>query len=187
MQIDETKIPECFLIKPAKFSDIRGSFVKTLHEEIFAARGLMTTFAEEYYSYSKKGVLRGLHFQLPPHDHIKMVYCVYGRIMDAIVDLRKGSPTFGGHALFELSDENAQALYLGRGVAHGFYVLSNEAIVMYKVSTIYAPEHDAGILWNSAGVPWSDTMPIMSERDKGFPPLDQFESPFVYRNRNNDE
>ena len=183
MNVIKTNIPGCFEIHPDVIKDERGTFVKTFHRDIFDKHGLTTDFAEEYYSYSKKGVLRGLHFQLPPHDHIKMVYCVRGRILDAIVDLRKGSPTFGGYALFELSDENAQVLYLGRGIAHGFYALSNEAIVMYKVTTIYAPEHDAGILWNSAGVPWPDNMPILSKRDKSFPPLSQFESPFIYAGR----
>ncbi len=183
MNIIKTNIAGCFEIYPDVFKDERGAFVKTFHQDIFDKHGLTTDFAEEYYSCSKKGVLRGFHFQLPPHDYVKIVYCVFGTVMDAVVDLRKGSRTYGQHAVFELSGEKANALYLERGLAHGYYVMSDFAIVMYKVTTIYAPEHDFGILWNSAGVPWPDDMPILSKRDKGFPPLCQFESPFIYGSR----
>jgi len=186
MNITETIIPGCFEIHSAVIKDERGTFVKTFHQDIFDEHRLTTDFAEEYYSCSKKGVLRGFHFQSPPHDHIKMVYCVSGTIMDAIIDLRKGSPTYGQHAVFELSEEKANALYLGKGIAHAFYVMSDFVIVMYKVTTVYAPEHDAGILWDSAGVSWPDDMPILSERDKSFPPLGQFESPFIYADKKDD-
>ena len=179
-------IPGCFEIHPDVLKDERGTFVKTYHQDIFGKHGLTTDFVEEYYSYSNKRVLRGFHFQLPPHDHIKLVYCVSGIIMDAIVDLRKGSPTYKKYAFFELSGEKANALYLGKGVAHAFYVLSDFAIVMYKVTSVYAPEYDTGILWNSAGVPWPDDMPILSKRDKTFPPLGQFESPFIYPGNKDD-
>lgn len=183
MNIIETTIPGCFEIHPDVIKDERGTFIKTFHQDIFSKHGLTTDFAEEYYSYSKKGVLRGFHFQLPPHDHVKIVYCVSGTIMDAIIDLRKGSPAYGQHAVFELSGEKANALYLEKGIAHAFYVVSDFAIVMYKVTTVYAPAHDAGILWDSAGVPWPDDMPVLSGRDKSFPPLSQFESPFIYAGR----
>lgn len=183
MNIIQTNILGCYEIRPDVIKDERGTFVKTFHQDIFGKHGLTTDFAEEYYSYSNKGVLRGFHFQLPPHDHIKVVYCVSGTIMDAIIDLRKGSPTHGQHAVFELSGEKANALYLEKGIAHAFYVLSDFAIVIYKVTTVHAPEHDAGILWNSTGVPWPANTPVLSVRDKSFPPLDQFESPFVYAGR----
>ena len=186
MNIIKTIIPGCFEIQPDVLKDERGTFVKTFHQDIFDKHGLVTDFAEEYYSYSNKGVLRGFHFQLPPYDHVKMVYCVSGTIMDAIIDLRKGSPTHGQYAVFELSGEKANALYLEKGIAHAFYVMSDFAIVMYKVTTVYAPEHDAGILWNSAGVPWPDDMPVLSGRDKSFPPLSQFKTPFIYQNRNDE-
>ena len=106
--------------------------------------------------------------------------------MDAIIDLRKGSPTYKHHAVFELSGEKANTLYLEKGIAHAFYVMSDSAIVMYKVTTVYASEHDAGILWKSAGVPWPDDMPVLSGRDKSFPPLGQFESPFIDAGRKDD-
>lgn len=181
MQISEIDIPGCFEIMPMRLEDHRGVFVKTLHEEVFAAHGLQTEFSEEYYSKSYQNVLRGLHFQTPPHDHVKMVYCVSGKILDAIVDLRVGSPTFGQHRTFELSDANARTLVLAKGIAHGFYTLSREAIVMYKVSTIYAPEHDGGILWNSLDIPWPSKSPFLSDRDKGFPAFQDYSSPFGYK------
>ena len=186
MKFIKINIPGCFEIHPNVLKDERGTFVKTFHHDIFYKYGLTTDFAEEYYSYSKKGVLRGFHFQLPPHDHIKVVYCVSGTIMDAIIDLRKGSPTYRQHAVFELSGEKANALYLENGIAHAFYVMSDFAIVMYKVTTVYAPKHDVGILWNSAGVPWPDDKPVLSGRDESFPPLGQFKTPFIYAGRKDD-
>ena len=186
MNIVETTIPDCFEIQLDVLKDERGTFVKTFHQDVFDKHGLITDFAEEYYSCSKKGVLRGFHFQLPPYEHVKIVYCVSGTIMDAIIDLRKGSPTYRRYAISELSKKQANALYLGKGIAHAFYVMSDSAIVMYKVTTVYAPEHDTGILWNSAGVPWPDDIPILSGRDKSFPLLGQFESPFIYADRKDD-
>lgn len=181
MQIEEIEISGCFKITPKKFEDSRGAFVKTLHKKIFETHGLENNFQEEYYSKSYNNVLRGLHFHTPPHDHIKMVYCVSGKIMDAIVDLRVDSPTYGEFRTFELSDENTNVLLLDKGIAHGFYTMSKEAIVMYKVSSVYAQEHDKGILWNSVNIPWPTDKPILSERDKGFPEFQNFDSTFKYR------
>ena len=171
MTISETPIPGCFEIHPDVIKDERGVFVKTFNKAIFEQYNLAADFAEEYYSCSKKGVLRGFHFQMPPHEHIKIVSCVYGMVMDAIVDLRKGSPSYGKHVVFELGGEGAKALYLAKGVAHAFYAMSDLAIVMYKVTTAYAPAHDAGILWNSAGVEWPGDTPILSKRDRAFQPF----------------
>lgn len=178
--ITESSIPGCFEIIPNIFKDERGLFVKTFHQDIFEEHGLNTRWAEEYYSVSRQGVLRGLHFQLPPHDHVKLVYCLDGEVFDAVVDLRKGSPIFGRHATFRLSADRANMLYIPSGLAHGFYTLSETATMMYKVSTVYAPEYDAGILWKSANIPWPNMNPIVSARDQGFIPLDSFQSPFVF-------
>ncbi|WP_017719593.1 dTDP-4-dehydrorhamnose 3,5-epimerase [Kamptonema formosum] len=180
MQIRETKIPGCYEITPDVFKDERGSFVKTFHQDIFKTHQLETKFAEEYYSVSHRNVLRGLHFQLPPEAHTKMVYCVQGQVIDAVVDLRVGSPTFGQFALFDLSAEKANTLYIPPGVAHGFYVTGETAIMMYKVSTVYSPEHDTGIHWDSVGIPWPCTEPIVSKRDSSFAALSEFKSPFIY-------
>jgi dTDP-4-dehydrorhamnose 3,5-epimerase len=121
-----------------------------------------------------------MHIQLPPVDHIKMVYCVQGKVMDAVIDLRIGSPTYGRHEIFELSAEKANSIYIPKGMAHGFCALSENTIMVYKVSTLYSPPHDSGLLWNSAGISWPISEPILSERDQSFPTLSQFESPFRY-------
>lgn len=173
-------LPGCFEMQPKVFDDARGKFVKVFHEQAFMAQGLQTQFAEEYYSVSYKNVIRGLHFQLPPMDHVKMVYCVEGEVMDTVVDLRVGSPTFGQYALFELSAAKANSIYIPKGMAHGFCALSEQAIMVYKVSTVYSPAHDAGVLWNSVGIPWPTAETILSARDQGFPTLERFESPFCY-------
>lgn len=178
--LKKSKIAGCFELQPKVFEDARGRFVKVFHEQAFAAQGLQTDFAEEYYSVSYKNVIRGMHFQLPPMDHVKMVYCVEGKVMDAVIDLRIGSPTYGQYEVFELSAAKANCIYIPKGMAHGFCALSEQAIMVYKVSTIYSPAHDAGILWNSVGIPWQQPEAILSVRDESFPGLDQFVSPFIY-------
>jgi dTDP-4-dehydrorhamnose 3,5-epimerase len=180
MTFRETAIPGCFEITPRIFRDERGVFVKTFHEDIFAQHGLTTDWREEYYSVSHRGVLRGLHFQLPPHDHDKLVYCTAGVVLDAVVDLRKGAPACGSHVLVELSAEKGNMLYIPRGLAHGFYVQSDAATMMYKASSVYAPEYDSGILWSSAGIPWPDECPIISDRDSQLPSRRHFNSPFTF-------
>ena len=174
------KIAGCFELQPKTLEDARGRFVKVFHEQAFASLGLETDFAEEYYSISHKNVVRGLHFQSPPMDQIKMVYCVDGEVLDAVVDLRIGSPTYRQYALFELSAAKANCIYIPKGIAHGFCTLSEQAIMIYKVSTIYSPAHDGGVLWNSAGIPWPTTKAILSARDEGFPTFENFASPFSY-------
>jgi dTDP-4-dehydrorhamnose 3,5-epimerase len=176
-----TAIPGCFELRPPVAADARGRFVKTFQREWFERHGLRTDWAEQYYSVSRRGVARGLHFQLPPHDHAKLVYCVDGEVMDAAVDLRVGSPAFGRHACVVLSAAMGNMLYLEPGLAHGFYASSDPATVVYNVTSVHVPSHDAGILWSSAGIPWPDAAPRMSERDLGFPRLAEFESPFRYR------
>jgi len=178
--LKHSKIPGCFEIIPEVFNDGRGTFIKTFHNGVFKENRLEINFAEEYYSLSCKGVLRGLHFQLPPMDHVKLVYCVSGMVLDAVVDLRVGFRTYGEFETFELSAEKANMIYIPKGLAHGFYVLSESAIMMYKVSTVYSPEHDTGILWSSVGIPWPDKMPIISKRDSEFKSFTDFKSPFIY-------
>lgn len=180
MRIQQTGIPGCAEMFPGVLKDERGHFVKTFHRDVFIEKGLTTQFAEEYYTYSYQGVLRGLHFQVPPMDHVKLVYCITGKVLDAVVDLRIGSPAYGQFVTFELSAEKANMIYLPAGVAHGFYVVSASAVLLYKVTTVYSPAHDSGILWNSAGIPWPDANPIISKRDSGFTRLEDFKSPFVF-------
>lgn len=180
MQINPTKIPGCYEIQLRVLGDHRGRFVKTFHEDTFAEHGLETHFAEAYYSVSSHNVLRGLHFQIPPKDHTKLVHCAQGEVLDAVVDLRVGSPTYGQWATFHLSAEQGNLVYVPAGLAHGFYIMSEQAVVMYQVSTVYAPEHERGILWNSAGIEWPSRDPIISEKDSGWLTLSEFQSPFVY-------
>ena len=178
MDLIPTAIEGCFVIQLKTTSDKRGCFVKTFHKNVFSELGLETSFSEDYYSISKKSVLRGLHFQLPPHEHAKLIYCISGCIFDTVLDLRKNSSKYGEYDTFELSLDKANMLYIPPGLAHGFYVLSERATVVYKVSTVYSPKYDTGILWNSTGIPWPDKNPIISKRDSQFLKFEQFKSPF---------
>ncbi len=180
MEFIPTAIPGCLEIRPRPRPDDRGVFVKIFHAPSFRAQGLEADFQEDFYSLSKKGVLRGLHFHLPPHDHAKLVTCVAGAALDAVVDLRQGSPTFGRHILVELGAESRRLLYIPRGLAHGFYALKDETLMLYKTTKPYSPDHDGGIRWDSASIPWPDRSPIVSPRDQGLPTLPQFKSPFSW-------
>lgn len=184
MEFIEADIPGCFEIQPRVMKDRRGYFVKNFQASQLARLGLETEFKEDYFSLSEPGVLRGMHFQVPPADHAKIVCCLQGEVMDVVVDLRKGSPTFGEHRIFQLSDENMKMLYLPKGMAHGFYVPSRPSLLLYKVSTEYDAKNDSGVLWSSLGINWPNLQPIISDRDQGFLPLSDFDSPFVYTGKN---
>jgi dTDP-4-dehydrorhamnose 3,5-epimerase len=179
--IKELKILGCYLITPKVFTDVRGSFVKTYHETNFRDMGIEFDFKEEYYSVSNKGVIRGMHFQTPPHDHIKMAYCPKGAVFDAFVDLRKGSPTYLQSAHVQLSQENANILILAKGVAHGFCSLEDGTIMVYKTTSEYVSNSDSGILWSSCGIDWPTiaNSELLSGRDKTSLSLKEFDSPFV--------
>jgi dTDP-4-dehydrorhamnose 3,5-epimerase len=181
MHLRNTSIPGVLLLTPFAMSDRRGSFVKTYHHEDFLSHGLETRFVERFYTVSRRRSLRGLHFQVPPHEHTKLVHCLRGQVLDAVVDLRRGSPTYGAFELHTLRGDDPAMLYIPPGLAHGLYALSDEATVLYEVSTTHAPAHDRGIRWDSAGIAWPDREPIVSERDAGLPPLVEFTSPFRYR------
>jgi dTDP-4-dehydrorhamnose 3,5-epimerase len=187
MKIKETKLNGCYQITTDLYTDERGVFVKTFHHEIFMKLNLQTEYKEEYYSHSYEGVLRGLHFQIPPYDHDKLVYCIYGSVVDVVVDLRNGSPTYGKFELFNLNSQNGMSVLIPRGMAHGFYVTSKEAIMVYNVSEVHSPTHDSGIRWDSIGIQWPNNNPIMSERDKQFTPFSQFVSPFQYKESETNE
>lgn len=176
----KTALPGCMELLPRRLEDERGCFVKVFHRDTFSRLGFAADFPEEYYSTSRRHVIRGLHFQTPPAQHAKLVFCTYGRVLDVAVDLRAGSPSFGQHVALELSATKANMLYLPEGVAHGFCVLSDQATMIYKVSSQYSPENDKGILWSSAGIEWPTTNPILSQRDRSHPRLDEFETPFRF-------
>lgn len=178
MHLQETGIKGCYVLEPRIFKDDRGQLVKIFHKDVYTDLGLVTDFNEEYYSVSKKGVLRGLHFQIPPHGHIKCVTCLQGSILDAVVDLRRNSATYLKHFVIELNEHNAKMLYIPEGLAHGFYVLSDSAIFLNRTTTVYEPNSDKGILWESCGINWPNRNPIISEKDKQLPELNEFISPF---------
>ena len=178
-EILTTALQGCLIVKPRIRSDARGRFVKTLHKTLFSEMGLESGFCEQYHSTSARGVLRGLHFQTPPHDHVKLVTCLTGEVLDALVDLRVGSPTYGVAETVALSGAEALLLYIPRGIAHGFCTRSEEALMLYNVTSEYAPTHDTGIRWDSVGIAWPGD-PVVSERDAGFVALAHFESPFRF-------
>lgn len=179
MQISSTKLSGCFEIFPDVFDDNRGQFVKTYHEDCFIQNNLNITWKEEYYSISKKNVIRGMHFQLPPHDHEKLVYCVSGAVLDVVVDLRNNSPTFKQHIVINLDSQKRNMIYIPKGCAHGFKSLCDNTIMMYKVSTTYNQNFDYGISWDSCNIDWAlDGQPILSNRDKSFIKLSDFCSTF---------
>ena len=178
IDVSPGKIAGVKLIRPAAQHDRRGAFVKIMHAEIFSRHGIPTQYAEQYYSVSKNNVLRGLHFQTPPHDHYKLVTCIDGEAFDVIVDLRKGSRTYGQHESFALKGANGDSVFVPTGCAHGFYVRSTAATLFYNVSTVHAPSHDSGIRWNSVGVSWPSANPVVSERDAGLVAFAEFKTPF---------
>ena len=180
MEFRKTLIPGCYEITPKVIEDSRGRFIKVFHNPSFKKWGINEHFTEQYYSVSNKRVLRGLHFQTPPYDLSKLVYCVAGKVIDVVLDLSKGSPTYGKHFMLELNSDTANLLYIPRGLAHGFYVISEQATLVYNVTTAYNAEYDKGIHWQSAGILWLDNNPIVSPRDRQFPALIDFESPFAY-------
>ena len=180
MQIIESKIPGCYEILTRPIKDDRGIFVKVFNSEDFKKFGLCVEFKEQYYSVSEANVVRGLHFQLPPYDHAKLVYCVAGSVEDVVLDLRVGSPTYGKTLMLELSAEKRNMIYLPKGLAHGFCTPKEPAILNYNVSSIYKMDADSGILWNSVGIPWPIDNPVISERDNSFMPFLDFKSPFNF-------
>jgi len=176
--IEQLPLQGAALITLPAFSDHRGSFIKTFHETILQEHGIRFTLKESYFSLSHKDVIRGMHFQLPPHQHSKIVFCPQGAILDVIVDLRKNSATYGQYVAHELSAENHKAYYIPEGFAHGFKALTDNALTYYLVSSEYHQASDTGILYNSFGYDWKTKSPVVSERDLSFPNLKTFESPF---------
>ena len=165
-------------LRPRVFQDQRGTFVKTFHAGLFESLGLVFAPKEEFFSISHRNVLRGMHFQLPPADHAKVVYCIVGRVLDVVVDLRQGSRTFGRCHAGELSAENRWVLFIPTGFAHGFLSLEDNTTMIYQTSSVHSPAHDVGIRWDSIGFNWPVQNPIMSDRDQQFPALADFKPPF---------
>ena len=181
MKFIETSLKGAYLIKPKVFRDERGFFLEFWNEKVFAENGIDAKFVQDNHSLSlKKGVLRGLHFQLSPNAQAKLVRVTRGKVYDVIVDLRKNSETFGKWKGFELSAENFEMVFVPRGFAHGFVTLEDNTEVIYKVDNIYAPDHDSGIIWNdpTLDIDWPIKNPILSEKDSNLQNFKDFNSPF---------
>ncbi len=178
MQFEPLHIPGLMLVRPAKFEDARGFLSETFNLRAFAEAGLTPNFVQDNHSLSTAaGVVRGLHFQLPPRAQGKLVRVVRGAILDVAVDLRRGSPSFGRYAAVELSAANWRQLWIPAGFAHGFCVLGEEpADILYKVDAVYNPSGEGGIAWDDPelAIPWPVRDPITSARDRGLPSFAEF-------------
>jgi dTDP-4-dehydrorhamnose 3,5-epimerase len=179
------RIPEVILVEAKVYPDARGFFMETYWRDAFAANGITDDFVQDNFSHSRRGVLRGLHYQKHPQAQGKLLRVAYGEGFDVAVDIRKGSPTFGQWVGEVLSAENHRMLYVPAGFAHGFYVLSETAGLVYKVTAGYAPDLEAGIVWNDPdiGIAWPIAEPVLSPRDAALPGLHDADNNFVYEER----
>lgn len=184
MEVIKTAIEGVVIIEPRIFKDARGYFFESYSQREFDEKVRPVKFVQDNESMSTRGVMRGLHFQRPPFTQSKLVRCVRGRVLDVAVDIRKGSPTYGQHVAVELSEDNHRQFFVPRGFAHGFAVLSDEAVFQYKCDNYYAPQADGGISIadTSLGIDWmtdpSDA--ILSDKDTHHPLLADFDSPFDF-------
>lgn len=183
MLLQPTELPGSYVVEIDPRCDNRGYFARTYDSAIFGDLGLSTKWLQENEAFNTgRGIVRGLHFQAPPHAETKLVRVVRGAIWDVILDIRRGSPTFGQWRAFELSEENRLALYVPRGFAHGYCTLSDTALVLYKVDARYAPEAEGGVRYDDPvlEVPWPTATPLVSDKDKGWPTLAEIDSPFQW-------
>lgn len=182
MDVIKTNINGVYIIEPRIFEDSRGYFFESYNDLEFINKVGFVDFVQDNESKSSYGVMRGLHFQKPPYTQAKLVRCVRGAVLDVAVDLRKDSPTYGNHVAVELTEDNHRQLFIPKGFAHGFSVLSDIAIFQYKCDNFYHPECDGGIniLDESLGIDWKIPMDkaILSEKDTKHPLLKDFETPF---------
>lgn len=177
-KIIKTKVDGCIELIASVFEDVRGETTKTYHSEEFNRLDIQDVFNEDLMVTSKKGVLRGLHFQCNPFSQAKLIYCVRGSILDVAVDIRKNSSTYGQYVEFLIDSKKHNLAYIPVGFAHGYQVLEEDTTVIYKMSSIYSPEHEGGISWDSIGINWPLEKPIISDKDKLLPKFKDFTSPF---------
>ncbi|OJU13194.1 MAG: dTDP-4-dehydrorhamnose 3,5-epimerase [Caulobacterales bacterium 68-7] len=182
MRITPLAIPDLLLIEPRKHGDERGFFSETFSAAALAEAGFTRAFVQDNHSRSpKRGTVRGLHFQAPPHAQDKLLRVAAGAILDVAVDIRVGSPTYGQAVAVELSAANWRQLLVPKGFAHGFVTLTDDCDVLYKVTDYYAPASEGGLLWNdpALGIDWpADLQPLINDRDAAWPALAEFDSPF---------
>ena len=183
MEVIKTDIDGVFIIEPKIFEDERGYFFESFNDLEFINKIGFVDFVQDNESKSSYGVMRGLHFQKPPYTQAKLVRCVRGAVLDVAVDLREGSPTYGKHVAVELTEDNHRQLFIPKGFAHGFSVLSDEAVFQYKCDNFYNPDADGGIniLDESLGIDWKipTDKAILSEKDTKHPLLKDFKTPFL--------
>ena len=187
MNIIKTKIEGLVIIEPRVFADDRGYFFESFSQKRFEEEVCQTVFVQDNESKSSYGVLRGLHFQRPPFSQSKLVRVVSGAVLDVAVDIRKGSPTFGQHVAVELTGENKRQVFVPRGFAHGFAVLSEEVVFQYKCDNLYAPQSEGAIAWDDAalGIDWmipADKV-LLSAKDKANKPLSETEGLFDFNEK----
>lgn len=184
MNVIKTDIEGVVILEPRVFNDSRGYFFESYNKKTFDSEVCPVEFVQDNESCSSRGVMRGLHFQRPPHAQAKLVRCVRGAVLDVAVDIRKGSPTFGKYVSCLLTEENHRQFFIPRGFAHGFAVISDTAIFQYKCDNYYAPEADGGIsiLDPSLGIDWGFPFEeaTLSDKDKKHPLLKDFDSPFIF-------
>lgn len=184
INVIKTNIEGPVIIEPRIFKDSRGYFFESFSQREFDEKVRPIRFVQDNESKSTYGVLRGLHYQAMPYTQSKLVRCVRGRVLDVAVDIRKGSPTFGQHVAVELSEENHREFFIPKGFAHGFAVLSEEAVFQYKCDEFYAPQSEGGIqlLDESLNIDWKIPLDkaIMSDKDRAYPKLSEIDPAFVY-------
>ncbi|MCX6318806.1 MAG: dTDP-4-dehydrorhamnose 3,5-epimerase [Bacteroidetes bacterium] len=186
MPFEKTIFPGLLVFEPRVFEDPRGYFFESYNEHTFQDAGISVKWVQDNQSSSLKGVIRGLHYQLPPHAQTKLVRVLRGKILDVVVDIRKGSPTYGLHYSIELSAKNRKQLLIPKGFAHGFSVLSKKAEVMYKCDAFYNKESEAGIIYNDPAlqIDWqvSAEVALVSEKDNILPLFADCRNEFVFEN-----
>ena len=185
MEVIKTALDGVVVIEPRLFEDARGYFFESFSQREFDEKVGKIVFVQDNESKSSYGVMRGLHFQRPPFTQSKLVRCVKGTVLDVAVDIRKGSPTYGQHVAMELTEENHRQIFIPKGFAHGFAVLSETAVFQYKCDEFYHPEADSGIsiLDDTLGIDWRipTEKAILSDKDTKHPLLKDFDSPFVFK------
>ncbi|MBN9545220.1 MAG: dTDP-4-dehydrorhamnose 3,5-epimerase [Alphaproteobacteria bacterium] len=181
--IERLSIPGPLLVQTRRFEDARGFFTETYNARAFAEAGIPSVFVQDNHSLSReKGTVRGLHFQRPPHAQEKLVRVAKGRILDVVVDIRKGSPRYGNHVAVELTDNDGRQLYVPEGFAHGFCTLVPDTEVIYKVTDFWSPDCEDGVLWNdpALAIAWPDFAGAqLAAKDVALAPLSKLDSPFV--------
>lgn len=184
MEVSQTNLKGVLVLEPKAFTDERGFFMETYNRERYATAGIIESFVQDNVSVSRKGTLRGLHYQTPPFAQGKLVQVLRGAVLDVAVDIRFGSPTFGQYVAIELSAENKKQAWIPIGFAHGFVALEDDTIFSYKCTNAYSPEYDRGVRWNDPviGIAWpfAEENLLISEKDKQQPLLKDIARDFIF-------